>query len=123
MDPLGFGLENLNAIGQWREMDGKIPVDAAGAMPNGGPAFRGPKELKAILAKQPAAFVESASEKLFTYALGRGLERYDKPALAAITDRLPSQNYRFQELVLGIVNSLQFQARHVKEVKSEGGLP
>jgi hypothetical protein len=123
MDPLGFGLENLNAIGQWREMDGKIPVDSAGAMPNGGPAFHGPKELKAILAKQPAAFVESASEKLFTYALGRGLERYDKPALAAITDKLPAQNYRFQQLVLGIVNSLQFQARHVKEVKSESGLP
>ena len=123
MDPLGFGLENLNAIGQWRDVDGKIPVDAAGAMPNGGPAFHGPKELKALLAKQPRAFVESASEKLFTYALGRGLDRYDRPVLSAIVDRLPARNYRFQQLVLGIVNSLAFQARNVQEVKSENVHP
>ena len=114
MDPLGFGLDNFNAIGAWRDDDGKLPVDASGSLP-GGRTFRGPKELKAILLKDRDAFVRGLAEKLMIYALGRGLERHDRPALTSITARLSTANYRFSELVLGIANSLPFQMRSVGE--------
>ena len=115
LDPLGFGLENFNAIGAWRNEDGKFPVDTGGVLPSGR-AFRGPVELKAILLKEGRdAFTREISEKLLIYALGRGLERYDRPALAAIEASLPSHNYRFSQLVLEIVNSLPFQMRSAHE--------
>ena len=80
MDPLGFGLENLNAIGQWRDTDGKFPVDASGSLP-GGRVFQGPKELKALMMQDRGAFVAGLTEKMTIYALGRGLERFDRPTL------------------------------------------
>jgi hypothetical protein len=110
MDPLGFGLENLNAVGEWRETDGKLPIDPAGELP-GGKKFSGPKELKAILLENRNAFVTGLTDKLLTYALGRGLERYDKPVVASIVRKMPENDYRFSALVLGIVNSLPFQQR------------
>ena len=110
MDPLGFGLENLNAIGAWRTMDGKFPVDASGLLP-GGRTFQGPIELKAQLLKDKDAFVRGLTTKLLTYALGRGLERYDRPVVSQIAARLPASNYRFSALVLDIVTSLPFQQR------------
>jgi hypothetical protein len=117
MDPLGFGLENFDAIGAWRTVDGKFPVDASGSLP-GGRLFRGPAELKALLVKQDReAFVRGLTEKLLTYALGRGLERFDKPVVSAIAAKLPSDSYRFSRLVLEIVNSLPFQHRRAKEEK------
>lgn len=112
MDPLGFGLENFNAIGAWRDDDGKFPVDASGTLP-GGRSFQGPVELKKLLKADQNAFVDGMAEKLLTYALGRGLERYDRPALAAIIAKLPAAGYRFSQLVLGIVNSVPFQMRDV----------
>ena len=84
MDPLGFGLENFDAIGSWRTEDGKFPVDASGSLP-GGRSFSGPKELKALLKEDRDAFVRGLTEKLLTYAFGRGLERFDRPVVAAIT--------------------------------------
>jgi len=116
MDPLGFGLENFDAIGSWRTEDGKFPVDASGSLP-GGRSFSGPKELKALLKEHRDAFVHGLTEKLLTYALGRGLERFDRPVVASITSKLPSQNYRFSALVLQIVNSLPFQNRRAVEPK------
>jgi len=110
MDPLGFGLEDLNAIGAWRTMDGKFPVDSAGELP-GGRAFHGPAELKTLLLQDKDAFVRSLTSKLLNYALGRGLERYDRPVVSQIASRLPMSNYRFSALVLDIVNSLPFQQR------------
>ena len=110
MDPLGFGLENLNAIGAWRTMDGKFPVDASGLLP-GGRTFQGPIELKAQLLRDKDAFVRGLTTKLLTYALGRGLERYDRPVVSQIAARLPASNYRFSALVLDIVTSLPFQQR------------
>jgi hypothetical protein len=110
MDPLGFGLENFNAIGEWRTEDGKFPVDASGVLPDGR-TFRTPGELKALLKQDRAVFARALTEKLLTYALGRGLERYDRPTVAAITARLPVAEYRFSALVSGIVNSLPFQMR------------
>jgi mono/diheme cytochrome c family protein len=108
MDALGFGLENFDAIGGWRTRDGKLPVDSSGELP-GGRVFKGPAELKALLKEDRAAFERGLAEKLLTYALGRGLERYDRPAVSAITTRLAARDHRFSELVLGVVESLPFQ--------------
>ena len=110
MDPLGFGLENFDAVGAWRTMDGKFPIDASGVLP-GGHQFKGPEELRAILRRQPDAFSQALTSKLLTYALGRGLERYDTRVVKQIAARLPARNYRFSALVLEIVNSLPFQQR------------
>ncbi len=108
MDPLGFGLENYNAIGAWRTRDGKFPVDSAGTLPSG-KSFDGPDELKAILASDREVFTRCLTEKLMTYALGRGLERYDRPTVKAIVQEVAAGDYRFSSLVLAIVNSLPFQ--------------
>jgi len=111
MDPLGFGLENYDAVGHWRSQDGKFPVDAAGTLP-GGRSFRSPMELKAILKTDRDAFARGVTEKMLTYALGRGVERYDKPAVNLICSRLAANDYRFSRLILEIVDSLPFQMRH-----------
>lgn len=116
MDPLGFGLENFNAIGAWRDTDGTFPVDPSGVLPNG-KAFNGPNELKKLLQEDKDAFARGLTEKLLMYAIGRGLERYDKPAVAAISAKLPARNYRFSALVMEIVNSLPFQARRARETQ------
>jgi hypothetical protein len=115
MDPLGFGLENLNAIGEWRDVDGKFPVDSSGALPDGR-AFHGPVELKKILRTTPDAFVQSLTEKMLTYALGRGIERSDRPVLTAIERKMESDDYRCSDLILGIVDSVPFQTREGKLV-------
>ena len=110
MDPLGFGLENFDAVGAWRTQDGKFPIDASGTLPDGR-QFRGPQELKAILKADRDAFAHGITEKLLTYALGRGLERYDRPTMKKIAGRVAADNYRFSGLVLEIVQSLPFQMR------------
>ena len=110
MDPLGFGLENYDAIGRWRTMDGKFPIDASGVLPDG-KSFDGSAELKAILRSEPRVFTRALSEKLLTYALGRGLETYDRPAVDRIVDRVEQNGYRFSALVQAIVASVPFQMR------------
>ncbi len=110
MDPLGFGLENFDAIGAWREKDGTFPIDASGSLP-GGQTFAGPKALKAILKAREADFARCLTEKLLTFALGRGLDYYDKCAVDKISAGLASGNYQFSTLILGIVNSDPFQKR------------
>ncbi len=110
MDPLGFGLENFDAIGAWRTMDGKFPLDTSGTLPDGR-SFKGPDELRAILTGDREVFARALTSKLLTYALGRGLERYDARTVKAMASRLPAQGYRFSALVLEIVNSLPFQSR------------
>jgi hypothetical protein len=114
MDPLGFGLENFNAIGAWRTKDGESPVDASGTLPDGR-SFQTPVQLKELLKTERDVFARGLAEKLLIYALGRGLERYDKPAVAEIAARLASHDYRFSQLVLGIVNSLPFQMKTAGE--------
>jgi hypothetical protein len=110
MDPLGFGLENFDAVGAWRTMDGKFDVDASGALPDGR-TFTGPDQLRDILVADRAAFAEALTSKLLIYALGRGLERYDAATVKSIAARLPASDYKFSALVLEIVNSLPFQSR------------
>src|SRR5207244_9426671 len=118
MDPLGFGLENFNAIGAWRTQDGKFPIDASGALPDGR-GFQTPGELKALLKADRDVFVRGLAEKLLIYALGRGLERYDRPTVAGIAANLAARDYRFSQLVLGIVNSLPFQKRSAGDTTVE----
>ena len=110
MDPLGFGLENFDAIGAWRTQDGKFPIDASGKLPDGR-SFTGPQGLKEILKTDSRAFTEGLTDKLLTYALGRGLERYDKPTVKKIAAQVAANNYRFSSLVLEITRSLPFQMR------------
>jgi Protein of unknown function (DUF1592)/Protein of unknown function (DUF1588)/Protein of unknown function (DUF1587)/Protein of unknown function (DUF1585)/Protein of unknown function (DUF1595)/Planctomycete cytochrome C len=110
MDPLGFGLENFNAIGQWRVQDGKFPVDSSGTLPDGR-SFNGPQALKDILKGDRDAFTRGLTEKLLTYALGRGPERYDRPVIKNIATRVAANDYRFSSLALEIINSMPFQYR------------
>jgi hypothetical protein len=110
MDPLGFALENYDAIGQWRNEDGQLPLDVTGELPNGR-KFTGPVELKEILKGSMPAFARSLSEKMLTYALRRGVEPYDRLVVRDLVRQLAENDYRLQTLVLGIVKSVPFQAR------------
>jgi uncharacterized protein DUF1592/uncharacterized protein DUF1588/uncharacterized protein DUF1587/uncharacterized protein DUF1585/uncharacterized protein DUF1595 len=118
MDPLGFGLENFNAVGQWRDSDGAFPIDSSGTLP-GGRKFQGPIQLEAILRAKPDSFARCLTEKMMTYALGRGLTEDDKLAVQHIVSRVAAGGYRFSTLVLEIVNSPEFQmqgaADHVRQ--------
>ncbi|MEO5819735.1 MAG: DUF1592 domain-containing protein [Vicinamibacteraceae bacterium] len=110
MDPLGFGLENFDAIGTWRTVDGKVPIDSSGTLPDGR-TFTGPKELRAILVTERDAFTRAITGKLMTYALGRGLERTDRRDVAKMAKAIAVERYRFSSVVLAIVNSPAFQMR------------
>lgn len=111
MDPLGFAMENFDAIGRWRNVaeNGDV-IDASGALPDGA-TFNGPAELRALLVKNPEQFVTVVAEKLFVYALGRGLEYYDAPAIRQMVRTAARDNYSFESLVLELVKSTPFTAR------------
>ncbi len=110
MDPLGFSLENYDAVGAWRTQDGKFPIDPSGTLPNG-KSFKTADELIGILQAEKLAFTEALTEKLLIYALGRGIERSDRPAVKTIVTNVAAHQYRFSNLVLEIVKSLPFQKR------------
>jgi Protein of unknown function (DUF1592)/Protein of unknown function (DUF1588)/Protein of unknown function (DUF1585)/Protein of unknown function (DUF1587)/Protein of unknown function (DUF1595)/Cytochrome C oxidase, cbb3-type, subunit III len=107
MDPLGFGLENFDALGSWRDQESGVSIDSGGRLP-GGRAFRGPEGLKSALSSRPYAFTRCLTEKLLTFALGRGVEQADSPAVEQIVRRVAQNGYRFSELVLGIAESEPF---------------
>jgi hypothetical protein len=110
MDPLGFALENFNAVGVWRTIDSTgLRVDASGTLPDG-TEFEGVAEFRAAL-ESSDLFVTTLTEKLLTYALGRGVEHYDQPAVRAIVRDAAAEDYRFSALVLGVVQSVPFQMR------------
>jgi hypothetical protein len=109
MDPLGLALDNFNAMGMWRDQERGTPIDAAGKLLSG-ESFTNVKELKKILATNHATeFYHTITEKLLTYALGRGLEYYDVATVDAIVERLVRSNGRPSELVAGIIESAPFQ--------------
>jgi mono/diheme cytochrome c family protein len=110
LDPPGFGLENFDAIGAWREKEGAFRIDASGKLP-GGESFQGPGELKAILKGRPREFTRCLTEKLLTYALGRGLEDFDACTVDKITSAVAAGHYRFHRLVIEIVKSDPFLKR------------
>ncbi len=114
MDPLGFAFENFDAVGAFRTKDGDFAIDPSGILPDGR-SFQGPEELKAILKEKKDLFARCLTEKLLTYALGRGLEYYDRPAVDRIVAALARDGYRFSTLVTAIVRSDPFRLRRGKE--------
>ena len=111
MDPLGFALENFDAIGRWRTVaESGEKIDASGSTPDGA-KFNGPAELRKLLVRNPEQFVTVVSEKLLVYALGRGLEYYDAPAIRQIVRGAAPSNYSFDSLILGLVKSTPFTMR------------
>ena len=111
MDPLGFALENFDAVGRWRTLsESHTPIDASGVLPDGR-RFEGPAGLRAALLQAPDRFVHTVTEKLLTYALGRGVEHFDAPTVRAIVRDAERGGWRFESIVLGIVNSTPFQMR------------
>jgi hypothetical protein len=118
MDPLGLALENFDQAGRWRIVEESfdsrsasfVPIDTAGTLPDG-TTFEGAAELRSVLVNRSDRFVATMTEKLLTYALGRGLESYDMPAIRTITREAARDDHRFSALVLGVVRSLPFQMR------------
>jgi hypothetical protein len=108
MDPIGLAMENFDAIGRWRDADESGPIDASGVLP-GDIAFAGPNELKGILLDRQDLFVENLTRKLLTYALGRGVEPFDRPTVTAITRAAAERDHRMSALIEGIVQSQAFR--------------
>ncbi|MFM8273228.1 MAG: DUF1588 domain-containing protein, partial [Gemmata sp.] len=113
MDGLGFGLENFDALGGFRTKDGDAPIDPSGELP-GNVKFTGPAELKGVLLGKKDLFVKCLTEKMLIYALGRGLEFYDRRAVDTITANVARGEYRFSALVAEIVKSDPFRMRRGK---------
>ncbi len=115
MDPIGFALENYDGVGKWRAKDAGSDIDATGKLPDG-TTFKGPEGLKNLLVSaHKDEFVETFTEKLLTFALGRGLEYYDKPAVRAIVRDAAPKNTTIPALIHSVVNSPQFQTRRIRE--------
>jgi mono/diheme cytochrome c family protein len=110
MDPIGFAMENFDAVGRWRERDGDQPIDATGVFPEG-TKFEGIPGLKKELLRQPEQFVGTVAERLLMYAVGRNLQYYDAPTVRAVMREAKPENYTLASLVLGIVKSRPFQMR------------
>ncbi len=116
MDPIGFSLENYDGIGQWRAKDGGSPIDTSGKLPDG-TKFDGPKGLKTLLTTTyKDQFVTTFTEKLMTYAMGRGVEYYDEPAVRAVIRDAAAQNTTIPALIHSIVKNPQFQTRRTPEL-------
>jgi hypothetical protein len=110
MDPVGFALENFDAVGRWREVDAGQPIHASGGLPDGS-EFTGVSGLERALLDRPELFVRTLTEKLLTFALGRGVESYDAPAIRKIVRDAGGDDYRFSRLIVGIAQSTPFQMR------------
>jgi hypothetical protein len=115
MDPLGFALENFDGVGKWRgATETHAPIDASGVLPDG-TKFEGPEGLRTVLLHHSDQFVTTVTEKLLTYALGREVEFYDRPAIRKIICDAQPGGYRWSSLILGIVKSAPFQMRLSEE--------
>jgi mono/diheme cytochrome c family protein len=110
MDPLGFALENFDAVGKWRAREEGAPIDASGQLADG-TTVDGVVALRQAILRRPELFVSTMSEKLLTYALGRGIDHRDMPTVREIVRRGSRNDYRFSSLVLGVVDSVPFQMR------------
>jgi hypothetical protein len=116
MDPVGFALENFDAVGRWRSFDMGEPVDSSGGLPDGS-EFSGVASLEEGLLERPELFVRTLSEKLLTYALGRGVETYDAPAIRQVVRDSQADDYSFSSIILGVVKSVPFQMRTVPDAQ------
>jgi hypothetical protein len=119
MDPLGFTLENFDAIGKWRILDESgNPVDVSGSLVDG-TRLNGPSELRKYLLRHRENFAGTFTEKLLTYALGRGLEYYDQPTIRKIGRDAAPHDFRWSAIILGVVKSAPFQTRSVQETGTQ----
>jgi len=107
MDPLGFALENFDALGKWRTVADGAKVDVSATLPDG-TAFEGISGLRTLLLMKKDDYIRTFTEKLLAYSLGRGIEYYDLPAVRKITRESAKNDYRWSEIVLGIVRSTPF---------------
>jgi mono/diheme cytochrome c family protein len=113
MDPVGFALENYDAVGRWRTAEEGTPLDVTGGLPDGS-KFEGVSGLQKALLSRPEIFLTTFTDKLLTYALGRGVEDYDAPAVRAIVREAGPQNFRFSSFIIGTVKSTPFQMRRTQ---------
>jgi hypothetical protein len=113
MDPLGFALENFDAIGKWRSTSDGTPIDASGALPDG-TRFEGVAGLRTLVATHDDQLVATVTRKLLTYALGRAVEFYDLPAIRSIARDAAAHGYRWSSIILGVVRSTPFQMRRAE---------
>ncbi|NCG41730.1 MAG: DUF1592 domain-containing protein, partial [Actinobacteria bacterium] len=113
MDPIGFSLENYDAIGKWRQQFAGQEIDASGLLPDGS-TFDGPDGLKNLLLNRPDDFVGTVTEKLLTFALGRNLEYYDMPSVRSIVRTAAEDNYSWSSIILGVIKSTPFQMRRTE---------
>ena len=116
MDPIGFAMENFDAVGRWRDHDGDNAIDGSGVLPDG-QKFDGMAGLKQALLRHPESFVTTVTEKLLMYAIGRNVQYFDQPAVRAIVQESAKDNYTFTSLVVGVVKSPPFQMREVEATK------
>jgi hypothetical protein len=110
MDPVGFAFENYDAVGRWRAAEDGKPIDASGSLPDGS-SFDGVPGLQRALLQRPELFVTTLAEKMLTYAVGRGVEPFDAPAVRAIVRQARADNYRFSSIIAGVVKSAPFRMR------------
>jgi hypothetical protein len=110
MDPIGFAMENFDAIGRWRARDAGKPIDTSGVLPDG-TKLDGMAGLKKALLSQPELFVSTVAGKLLMYAIGRNIQYYDQPAIRAIVREAAANNNTMESLVMGVVTSVPFVGR------------
>jgi hypothetical protein len=123
MDSIGFSMENFDAIGRWREKDGGFDIDATGQLPEG-QSLNGPESLRKVLVERKSEFVRCLTEKLLTYATGRGLEYYDQCTVRDVVADVQHSNYRMSALVGAVVKSDAFQKRRISaDAKPEATKP
>jgi hypothetical protein len=118
MDPIGLALENFDGVGRWRASDSGSKIDASGQLVDGTP-INGVESLRNAILSRPDAFVQTMTEKLLMYAVGRTSHYYDMPAIRAVTREASRNNYKFSSLVAGIVNSDAFQMRVKKSEETQ----
>ena len=121
MDPMGFALENFDSLGRWRTTEGTAAIDPSGVLPDG-TKFQGPEGLRKVLVSRPEQFITTLTEKLLTYALGRGIEYYDEPTVREIMRESAPNDYRWSSLILGVIRSEPFQMRTAREPVATAGL-
>src|SRR5215467_8914106 len=116
MDPIGFAMENFDAIGRWRDRDADSPIDTSGVFPDG-TKFDGMAGLKQALLSHPEEFVATVTEKLMMYGVGPNMQYYDRPAIRAVVKESARSNYTFGSLVLGVAKSVPFQMRETHDAR------
>jgi hypothetical protein len=114
MDPIGFAMENFDAIGRWRAEENGHPLDVSSTLPDG-TKVDGVEGVRQLVLRDPGLFVEAMTSKLLMYALGRNVQYYDQPAIRVIARESARQDHTFASQVLGVVSSVPFQSRMVQD--------